>query len=86
MQLQQQLLDRKRCKISPSYIEFGEADLFRKKRRKLLASQEAKFGFDISSCAMRYVNRWRIHSSPTGSPSIAIELATWLGIASMCRL
>jgi len=39
-------------------------------------SQDSKRGFDIPSCRIRRTSRSRIHASSTGSPSIAMELAT----------
>ena len=62
--------------------ELGVGDPFREQWSKLPVAQDAEGSFDVAGGRTRRASRSRIRASSTGSPSIAMELATWRGIAS----
>lgn len=63
-------------------FKFGVGDPFREPRSEFPEAQDSKGSFDVADIRMRRASRSRIQASSTGSPSIAMELATRRGIAS----
>ena len=76
MESEQQVVKGQRREDPVGDGKLGAGDPLRQQRRELPIAQDPRGGFDVAGGRMRRASRSRIHASSTGSPSIAMELAT----------
>ena len=82
VETEQKVVNRQTCKHPIGNGELGVGDPFREQWSELPVAQDTDGRFYVTDGRTRRASRSWIQASSTGSPSIAMELATWRGIAS----